>query len=121
MALALSHPLIRRRPFNCRPRGPRCSVLNSKCVALGLTLLVTGTLSDPAFAQQEPIRKKMTGVDVYDAGQPQTIILKLFDPGTDVVCYILMPEQAARKEVGSKWVYDGNAVGSISCVPVMIK
>ncbi len=77
--------------------------------------------SNGAYSQQATLRKKMTVVDVYDAGQPQTIILKLFDPGTDVVCYVLMPEQAARKQIGGNWVYDGNAVGSISCVPVALK
>ncbi len=121
MAWRCPTPLVRCKPFNFRPRGPRCGVLNSKYVVLSLIFLASCIRSATAFSQQEPIRKKMTVVDVYDAGQPQTIILKLFDPGTDVVCYILMPEQAARKEVGSKWVYDGNAVGSISCVPVMIK
>jgi len=87
-------------------------------------MLITGlaiVTATTANSQSMTPRKRMTVVDIYDAGQPQAIILKLFDPGTDVVCYVLMPEQAARKEVGSKWVYEGNAVGSISCVPVVLK
>lgn len=90
-------------------------------IATALMALCGFVESDMSFAQQAQLRKKMTVVDVYDAGQPQTIILKLFDPGTDVVCYVLMPEQAARKQIGSTWVYDGNTVGSISCVPVALK
>lgn len=85
---------------------------------LSVLLLAAAARSQPVPA---PVHKRMTVMDIYEAGQPQAIILKLFDPGSDVVCYVLMPEQAARKEVGSKWIYEGNAVGSISCVPVALK
>jgi hypothetical protein len=87
-------------------------------VSLSALLLAVTARSQPVPA---PLHKRMTVVDIYDAGQPQAIILKLFDPGSDVVCYVLVPEQAARKEVGGKWIYEGNAVGSISCVPVALK
>jgi len=87
-------------------------------ITISSLLVISAVRAQPIPA---PVHKRMTVVDVYDAGQPQAIILKLFDPGSDVVCYVLMPEQAARKEVGSKWIYEGNAVGSISCVPVALK
>lgn len=32
----------------------------------------------------------------------------------------LMPELASRKQVNSNWIYDANAIGSISCVKQMV-
>ena len=61
-------------------------------------------------------RKGLNLIEVFDAGQPQTIILKLHDDKADVLCYVLMPELASRKQVNSNWIYDGNTIGSISCV-----
>lgn len=61
-------------------------------------------------------RKSLKLVEVFDAGQPQTIILKLYDDKADVLCYVLMPELAARKQINSNWIYDANTIGSISCV-----
>lgn len=61
-------------------------------------------------------RKGLKLVEVFDAGQPQTIILKLYDDKADVLCYVLMPELASRKQVNSNWIYDANTIGSISCV-----
>ena len=61
-------------------------------------------------------RKGLKLVEVFDAGQPQSIILKLYDDKADVLCYVLMPELASRKQVDSNWIYDANTIGSISCV-----
>ena len=61
-------------------------------------------------------RKGLKLVEVFDAGQPQTIILKLYDDKADVLCYVLMPELASRKQVDSNWIYDANTIGSISCL-----
>lgn len=71
-------------------------------------------LSGNTFGQQT--KKTFSVVDVIDAGQPQAIILKLYDADADVLCYVLMPEKAGRKMVDSGWVYDGNSIGSISCL-----
>ncbi len=65
------------------------------------------------FAQT---RKSLKLVEVFDAGQPQTIILKLYDDKADVLCYVLMPELASRKRIDSNWIYDANNIGSISCI-----
>lgn len=75
-----------------------------------IPLLITSGL---AIAQA---RKSLKLVEVFDAGQPQTIILKLYDDKADVLCYVLMPELAARKQINSNWIYDANTIGSISCV-----
>lgn len=74
-----------------------------------LVMIVSGV----ATAQT---RKSLKLVEVFDAGQPQTIVLKLYDDKADVLCYVLMPELASRKQVNSNWIYDANAIGSISCV-----
>ena len=60
--------------------------------------------------------KPMQLVEVFDAGQPQAVILKLYDAQAEVICYVLTPERAARKPVDGNLVYEGNNVGSISCV-----
>lgn len=79
-------------------------------VSLFTILMITSGI---ATAQT---RKGLKLVEVFDAGQPQTIILKLYDDKSDVLCYVLMPELASRKQVNSNWIYDANAIGSISCV-----
>ena len=66
----------------------------------------------------QPQRPRMLVLGVFDAGQPGVGIFKMFDPSDQVLCYVLMPETAGRKAVGNVCVYDGNSVGSISCVKV---
>ena len=45
----------------------------------------------------------------------------MFDPTEDVDCYILMPEVAGKRRVdGGKWIYEGNSIGSISCLKVKL-
>lgn len=55
-------------------------------------------------------------VEVFDAGQPQAVILKLYDQQADVICYVLTPERASRQQSEGGWLYDGNNVGAISCL-----
>lgn len=63
-------------------------------------------------------RPRMMVLGVFDAGQPGVGIFKMFDPSDHVLCYALMPEVAGRKVVGKSIVYDGNSIGSISCVVI---
>lgn len=64
----------------------------------------------------------MTYMGAYDSGQAGVSIHKLFDPTEDVVCYLLMPDQAGRKEgVGGGWIYDGNSVGAMSCIRTKVQ
>jgi hypothetical protein len=58
---------------------------------------------------------KMKVVDVYDAGQPGGLIVKLYDETDDIFCYILMSANVGRKQVNGVLIYDGNNLGSISC------
>ncbi|QKM59880.1 hypothetical protein [Polynucleobacter arcticus] len=76
-------------------------------------------LSSSVFAQSSPQtsqKAQMRYVGTFEAGQPGAGIYKLYDASDDVVCYVLMPDTASRKQVDSKWVYEGNALGSISCL-----
>ena len=81
--------------------------------------LIGISLSWAACAQEK--KSQMQFMGAYDAGQPGVNIYKMFDPTEDVVCYVLMPETVGRKPVeGGKWIYDGNSVGSISCLKVRL-
>ena len=84
----------------------------NKLFRIILPLLLAGAACS-AGAQS---RKALQLIEVFDAGQPQAVILKLYDPSADVICYVLTPERAARKQVEGNLLYDGNQVGAISCV-----
>ena len=58
----------------------------------------------------------MQYIATFEAGQPGAGIYKLYDASDDVVCYVLMPDTASRKQIDGKWVYDSNSLGSISCL-----
>ena len=64
----------------------------------------------------EVVKPKMTPLGVYDAGQVQAGIYKLLDPTDGVICYILAPERALQRQVEGGVAYEGNSLGSISCV-----
>jgi hypothetical protein len=92
-----------------------------------IKLLIAALVSLFFFANVQAQDKKaaekprMQFMGAYDAGQAGANIYKMFDPTEDVVCYILMPETAGRKAVeGGKWIYDGNNIGSISCLKVKL-
>ena len=88
-----------------------------------LIALIILSASCHVFAQDKKVaeKPKMQFMGAYDAGQAGVSIYKMFDPTEDVVCYILMPETAGRKAVeGGKWIYDGNSVGSLSCLKVKL-
>lgn len=65
----------------------------------------------------------MQFLGAFDAGQAGVNIYKLFDSPENVICYLLMPEVVGRKpadQTGDKWIYDGNTIGSISCVKTSV-
>ncbi|MBU3589518.1 hypothetical protein [Polynucleobacter sp. 80A-SIGWE] len=83
-----------------------------------LSFAVGCLFTSTAFAQNSQTQQKaqMQYVGTYEAGQPGAGIYKLYDQSDDVICYVLMPETASRKQVDGKWVYEANSLGSISCV-----
>lgn len=91
------------------------------CLALVAALPFLTMASPPALGQELVNKPKMKFMGAFDAGQTGASIYKMLDPTEDVVCYILAPDVAGRKVVGrDKWIYDGNAVGSISCLKVRL-
>ena len=98
----------------------------SRIIGIGLLFFAIHPIS---FAQQyNPGKKnltekpKMAFLGEFDAGQPNAGIYKLFDASDEVLCYILMPSTALKKQVdGGVWAYEGNSLGSISCVKVSLK
>lgn len=61
-------------------------------------------------------KAQMQYIATFEAGQPGAGIYKLYDASDDVICYVLMPDTASRKQVDGKWVYDSNSLGSLSCL-----
>ena len=94
---------------------------------IGVVFICLG-ISSVSFAQQKdagknpsPSKPKMVFLGEFDAGQPNAGIFKLFDPTDEVLCYVLMPTSAIKKQVEvGVWAYEGNSLGSISCVKVTI-
>lgn len=88
---------------------------------LALISLSFTTLAQDQDAKTASEKPKLKFLGAFDGGQPGVTILKLFDQSDDVVCYVLVPEAAGRhKTADGLWVYEGNGVGSISCLKVRI-
>ena len=96
------------------------TVMKRTLSMLGCLLLASTGLVN-AQTQKSPEKPKMQFMGAYDGGQPGVSIYKLFDPTDDVVCYVLTPEIAGRKQDASGvWIYEGNSAGSISCLKVKV-
>lgn len=68
------------------------------------------------YAQPLNSLPKMQLRGVFDAGQPGAVIIKIYDEQEDIFCYVLMPENAVKRQLNGVLTYDGNNIGSISCV-----
>ncbi|QWE19203.1 hypothetical protein [Polynucleobacter corsicus] len=84
-------------------------------------LLITAVTCITSFGvvaqSNKPVQKtQMQYIATFEAGQPGAGIYKLYDQSDDVICYVLMPETASRKQVDGKWVYEANSLGSLSCL-----
>lgn len=79
-------------------------------------------LMSTTYAQQQKF-SQMQFLGGFDAGQQGVNIYKMYDASDNVICYMLMPEVVGRRNAddsGTKWIYDGNTIGSISCVKTRI-
>ncbi len=92
------------------------------------TLLISLTLTFPAHAQKKAKNKtplqttapRMQYMGKFDAGVPNAGIYKMYDASDDVVCYILMPDLPVTKKIPQGIMYEGNSIGSISCLKVRV-
>lgn len=89
-----------------------------RVIKLLYLLTAFSVLNGYAFAEGA----KMDYLGMFDAGQQGVSIYKMFDKSDNVICYILMPEVAGRRpaDIPSKWIYEGNTIGSISCVKTLV-
>ena len=90
---------------------------------LALGLLWLGLLGPVAAQTTHPAPQKpsMRFLGAFESGMPHVSIVKLLDPTDDVLCYVLMPDHASRKQVDKDtWVYEANTVGAISCLKVKV-
>ena len=91
--------------------------------AIGKTLCFTFLVLSCSLSSAAEVQKKaqMKLLGIFDAGQPGVSIVKVYDSSDDVVCYILTPDVTSRKQVDEgKFTYDGNSIGSISCLKVKL-
>ena len=82
-------------------------------------------MSGVSVARQDTKEKpssspKMQFLGKFDAGVPNAGIYKMYDASDDVVCYILMPDLPMTKKISQGIMYEGNSIGSISCVKVKV-
>ena len=95
--------------------------MDSKFILLTLGLALTALPLIATAQSSDGGKPKMKFLGAYDAGQPNVSIIKLLDPTDDVLCYVLVPDIATRKQVErDKWTYEANNAGSISCLKVMV-
>ena len=84
-----------------------------------LTALVTVLLCTNLYAQtksEPPKKQKFEVLGIFESGQPDASIFKLYDKSSNVICYLLTPDLAIRKSGEAGWSYEGNSLGSLSCV-----
>lgn len=83
-------------------------------IALGILSIAAGNI---CFAQSALPQMQFKGA--FSSGHKDFNIYKMFDPIEDVLCYIMMPTAASKKdnEIGQS-IYDGNSVGALSCFKI---
>lgn len=70
----------------------------------------------------EPFLPRMKPLGKFSAGVPNAGIYKLFDETDNIVCYVLMPNSLeTKREGGGELTYNGNNIGSISCVRIDVQ
>lgn len=70
----------------------------------------------------EPFLPRMKPMGKFSAGVPNAGIYKLFDETDNIVCYVLMPNSLeTKREGGGELTYNGNNIGSISCVRIDVQ
>lgn len=83
-----------------------------------LILVLILTLADSCIAQSSlRPQEQMQFLGAYNAGQPDVNIYKMYDKVEDVLCYVMMPTYAQRRQLeNGQIVYEANTVGALSCM-----
>jgi hypothetical protein len=90
-----------------------------KILSLLLLIISTNSTLSQTTNTQTNTKARMTYMGTFDAGQPNVGIFKMYDPTDGIVCYIMTPENVISKNINNKITYEGNSIGSISCVKVL--
>jgi hypothetical protein len=85
-------------------------------IAFYLLALGAALSASYSWGQSSSQKAQMRYVATFEAGAPNASIYKLYDASDDVICYILMPDSAIKKQLDGKLVYEGNNLGSLSCL-----
>lgn len=83
--------------------------------------VVSGGIFSTILLAQTPLRpqEQMAFIGAYNSGQPDVNIYKMYDKAEDVLCYIMMPTYAQKKQLeNGQTVYEANTVGVLSCMKV---
>jgi hypothetical protein len=81
----------------------------------GLVLVIVTAVSALSYAANEK-NFLFQFVGKTRGGFEGSEIVKLYDPGEGVTCYILSPGNVRTSGIGSSRTFEGNNVGSISCL-----
>ena len=84
--------------------------------AVGESVPSVNEPSERTVSDDGNVKAQMRFLGVFDAGHKDVSIYKMLDASDDVICYLLMPDHASKQMVQDKLMYEGNSVGSISCV-----
>ena len=82
-------------------------------IALLVSNMASAEEASKAFIEK---KLKMQVFGKFEAGQPEVTIYKLYDASDDVICYALMPDHVTSQKSESGTTYEGNSIGTISCL-----
>lgn len=70
------------------------------------------------FKIEQKALPRMQYLGKFSIGAPEAGVYKLYDNTEDIVCYILMPDIQQTQPGEAGITYNGNSLGSISCVKI---
>lgn len=98
-------------------RVVRPLLLAAGVLVAGLAPAATpGAPQQPSSAAGTQALPRMQIVQQYAGPFPDTLIQKLYDPQSGVLCYLYIPVKVANAQDQGIAVYGANTIGSISCL-----
>lgn len=87
-----------------------------RLAALPMLLLVYNFSYGQTTGSQLP---QMMFKGAYTTGHKDFNIYKMYDQTEDVLCYIMMPTLASKKDTETgQIIYDSNSIGALSCMKI---